>query len=232
MTTGSDAYPVSARTTLKRRPQRGRYDRETVHAVLDAGLIAHVAYLAGGQPVATPTVYWRQGDAVYWHGSAQSRPIGASGGEVCFTVCLLDGMVMARSAFRHSVRFRSVMAFGTPRALIDEAEKLEALEAMFDRLYPGRWAQIRGPSPAELEATGMVALELNEISAKVKTDPPLDFDADLSLPVWAGVLPVALAVGTPEPCPRLTPGTPFPDHLADWSPKGGRWRGQVSYPDI
>ena len=201
-------YTPTPRTTLKRRPHRGRYDKAAVHAILDAGLICHVGYVADGHPVVIPTIYWRHGERVYWHGSAAGRALQlqVDGAPVCLTVALLDGLILARSAFRHSVNYRSVMAFGTARPVLREAEKLAAMKGLIDRLYPGRWESIRAPSPAELAAVSVVYLDLEEVSAKVRADPPMDAEGDLGLPVWAGVLPLTLQPGTPEPCVKLAPG--------------------------
>ncbi len=220
MSDRSQDYAPSARSTLRRRPQRGHYDRKTVHAILDAGLFCHVGQVVDGHPVVTPTVYWRDGERVYWHGSAHSRPVeAASGSQVCLTVTLLDGLVLARSAFRHSVRYRSVMAFGQARPVLDDAHKLKTLEAMIERLCPGRWPQIRPPNQAELDLTGVVYLDLDEVSAKTRTDGVLDLEADLSASVWAGVLPLSIAVGPPEVCEQGLRGAPLPKVLRDWSPE-------------
>ena len=213
-----DSYAPGARSTLVRRPLRGRYDKAGVHAVLDAGLICHVGYVVDGRPVVTPTMYWREGGRVYWHGARDSRPIQAAQQGVCFTVSLTDGLVLARSAFKHSVNYRAVMAFGEARLVIDKERKLGALRGMIERLYPGRWASIRPPSPAELAAVSVVSLELRDVSAKVRDDPPLDSEDDLKLPVWAGVLPLALQAGEPVPCARLAAGVGFPAQLREWRP--------------
>ena len=170
-----------------------------------------------GQPIVTPTIYWRDGRRVYWHGQSRSRPVeAAKGAQVCLTVTILDGLVLAKSAFRHSVRYRSVMAFGEARPVVGDAHKLQALRAMIERLYPGRWDHIRPPSQVELDATGVVFLELADVSAKTRTDGVLDLESDLGRPVWAGVLPVALTAGSPEGCDV---GLVLPDCLRGWSPE-------------
>jgi nitroimidazol reductase NimA-like FMN-containing flavoprotein (pyridoxamine 5'-phosphate oxidase superfamily) len=201
-------YTPTPRTTLRRKPQRGRYDKATVHAILDAGLICHIGYEMDGHPLVIPTLYWREGGRVYWHGSAAGRALKlhVGGAEVCFTVALLDGLILARSAFRHSVNYRSVMAFGTARPVLGEAEKLAAMKGLIERLYPGRWNDIRPPSPAELAAVSVLYLDLDEVSAKVRADPPMDAEEDLSLPVWAGVVPLSILAGDAQPCVRLAKG--------------------------
>ncbi len=211
-------YTPTPRTTLKRRPHRGRHDKAAVHAILDAGLICHVGYVADGQPVVIPTIYWREGERVYWHGSAAGRALQlqVDGAPVCLTVALLDGLILARSAFRHSVNYRSVIAFGTARPVLLQTEKLAAMKGLIDRLYPGRWDDIRPPSPAELAAVSVVYLDLEEVSAKVRADPPMDAEGDLDLPVWAGVVPLAVQAGAPEPCAKLGTGLDFGD-LEGWT---------------
>ena len=207
------------RTSLRRHPERGRHDRPAVHAVLDAGVIGQIGYVALGQPRVLPTLYWRAGEAIYWHGARASVALEAmAGAEVCFTVTHLDGLVLARSAFRHSVQYRSVIAFGVPRPVEGEADKLQAMQAMFDRLYPGRWAEIRTPNPAELAAITVLRLDLTEASAKTRSGPPLDFEADLGIPVWAGVAPLEQRTGELQPCAKLGSGTAVPDYLTPWTP--------------
>ena len=221
MTAEPQSYRRSPRTTLERRPQRGGYDKASVHAILDANALCQIGYVADGQPLVLATIYWRAGERVYWHGSRQSRALRAmAGAQVCFTVSRLDGLVLARSAFRHSANYRAVMAFGVAREVHGPAQKLAALEAMIERLYPGRWAQIRGPSAAELAAATVLCLELDEVSAKARSDPPLDPDEDLAIPVWAGVAPLDLAPGQLEPCARLPSGTQAPAGMIDWAATG------------
>lgn len=217
MTATDGDYRTSRRTTLRRKPQRGCYDRATVHAILDAGVFCHVGQVVDGQAVVTPTIYWREGERIYWHGSARSRPVdAATGTQVCVTVTILDGLVLAKSAFRHSVRYRSVMAFGEARRVTDDAHKLTTLRAMIERLYPGRWDEIRPPSQMELDATGVVFLDLEDVSAKTRTDGVLDAEGDLELPVWAGVLPMAMTAGDPEACDA---GAILPNYVRGWSPE-------------
>lgn len=212
-------YTPTPRTTLKRKPQRGRYDKTTVHAILDAGLICTVAYVTDGHPVGIPTIYWREGGRVYWHGSAAGRALQlqVDGAPVCFTVALLDGLILARSAFRHSVNYRSVIAYGTARPVLRDAEKLSAMKGLIDRLYPDRWEKIRPPNPGELAAVSVLYLDLEEVSAKVRADPPMDAEADLDLPVWAGVVPLVLEAGSPESCAQLGPDAEAPGTWKGWT---------------
>jgi nitroimidazol reductase NimA-like FMN-containing flavoprotein (pyridoxamine 5'-phosphate oxidase superfamily) len=203
------------RTRVRRLPKRGVYDREAIEAILDEALVCHLGFVADGHPVVTPTLHARVDDFVYLHGSAASRTLGELGGgaPVCLTVTLVDGLVLARSAFHHSVNYRSVMLFGEAELLTDPQEKLRALEAFTEKLVPGRWAEVRSPTRQELEGTAAVRLPLREASAKVRVGPPLDDEADYERNVWAGVVPFTLARGTPEADPRLPPDFPLPDYL-------------------
>ncbi|MGE0722915.1 MAG: pyridoxamine 5'-phosphate oxidase family protein [Alphaproteobacteria bacterium] len=211
-----DGYTPTARTRVKRLAKRAHYDRATVHAILDAAILCHVGYAIDGQPYVTPTTYWRHGDAVYWHGSSASRMLRQlqAGIPACLTVTHIDGFVMARSGFHHSVNYRSVMALGVARAILDPAEKRRALDAFVERVFPGRSAELRPPTAQEIKATTVVGMALAEVSAKVRTGMPVDDEDDYALPVWAGVLPMRTAFGRPEPDPRLAPGTPVPGYLA------------------
>lgn len=206
----------SARTRVRRFPKRGRYDRETIHAIVDAGLLCHVGYVIDGQPYVTPTMHWRVGDHVYWHGSSASKMLRAqkSAIRVCVTVSLLDGIVFARSGFNHSINYRCVMALGEAELVDDPEEKLATLVAFSDRLAPGRWDDLRAPTSQELKATTVMRIDLNEAVAKVRTGPPGDDEPDYALPVWAGVLPLTMIAGAPVPCPRLASETPVPGYLA------------------
>jgi nitroimidazol reductase NimA-like FMN-containing flavoprotein (pyridoxamine 5'-phosphate oxidase superfamily) len=199
---------------VRRLSKRGHYDRETVHAVLDAGVICHVGYVIDGQPYVTPTCHWRHGDRLYWHGSSASRMLRhlKQGVPACVTVTHLDGFVLARSGFHHSINYRSVMALGHAHLVPDET-KLEALRDFVERLFPGRWDELRPPTAQEIKATTVLWMGLNEVSAKIRTGPPVDDEEDYALPVWAGVLPVSSLRGMPEPDARLAPGTPLPDYL-------------------
>ncbi len=210
-----ERYPRSARTRLKRRPDRARYDVEAVHAALDAGLICHVGYVIDGVPFVTPTSYWRDGDRLYWHGAAAGGMLKhqQQGVPVCVAVTHCDGIVLARSAFHHSMNYRSVMAFGTAEPITDAAEKRRQLALFVDRVAAGRDAQVRAPTARELRVTTVMALKLEEVVLKVRSGPPKDDAADMALPVWAGVLPVTTRIGQPEPDPDLDPNITMPKHL-------------------
>jgi nitroimidazol reductase NimA-like FMN-containing flavoprotein (pyridoxamine 5'-phosphate oxidase superfamily) len=195
---------------VRRRAGRGRYDRATIDAILDEGMIGHVAVVAESQPYAIPMLYARDGDMIYLHGSPLSRLVGelAGGVAVCLTVTLLDGLVLARSAFHHSVNYRSVAVLGTATAVREPERKSAALRAIVERLVPGRSAESRGPDEQELEATEVVALAITEASAKVRTGPPVDAAEDYELPVWAGEVPLGLLVGDPITDPRCSLSAP------------------------
>jgi nitroimidazol reductase NimA-like FMN-containing flavoprotein (pyridoxamine 5'-phosphate oxidase superfamily) len=187
------------RTKVRRLPSRGAYDTETIYAILDEALICHVGFAVDGQPFVIPTIHWRDGDTLYFHGSAASRMLRTlrGGVDACVTVTLLDGLVMARSAFHHSMNYRSVVVFGKAREVADREEKLRALERLVEHIAPGRSAEVRGPSESELRQTLVLALPLHEASAKVRTGPPVDDVDDYKLPVWAGVVPISIVKGTP-----------------------------------
>lgn len=212
-------FARTPRTRLRRLPKRAHYDRDTVYGILDAGFICHVAYVIDGQPYVTPTSYWRHGNRVYWHGSSASRMLRTldTGVPACFTVTHCDGIVMARSGFHHSINYRSVMALGIARTVQDKGEKTAALKDFMDRLFPGRWDEVRGPTAQELKGTMVLAMELEEVSAKLRTGPPVDDEPDYALPCWAGVLPLATVAGAPQADPRLPPGTPLPSYLKGWT---------------
>jgi nitroimidazol reductase NimA-like FMN-containing flavoprotein (pyridoxamine 5'-phosphate oxidase superfamily) len=207
------APPASARVTVRRRAGRGAYDRAAVDRILDEGLIGHVALVADGQPYAIPMLYVRRGDQLYLHGSPLSRLLGHAAGAapICFTVTLLDGIVLARSAFHHSLNYRSVVVLGEARAVRDRSEKLAALEALVEHVVSGRTADARGPDEQELKATEVVALTLDEASAKARTGPPVDAAGDYALPVWAGEIPLRVTAGAPLPDGRCA--VPVPDYL-------------------
>jgi len=192
-------FPPTERTQVKRLPKRGVYDRDEIHAILDEGFLCHVAFTVEGQPYCIPTGYARRGDEILIHGSAASRMLRnlAEGIDVCVTVTLVDGFVLARSAFHHSVNYRSVVILGKARVVSDAAEKMEALHCFTNHVVPGRWEEVRQPTELELKATEVLALPLAEVSAKVRKGPPIDDEEDLALPVWAGVVPVHLAAGAP-----------------------------------
>ena len=198
-------FPQTQRTTLKRLPKRGVYDRELVYRILDEGFICHVSFAVDGQPFVIPTGYARVGDQLYIHGSQVSRMLRTlSGGiDACVAVTLIDGLVLARSAFHHSVNYRSVVIFGRASIVEEREAKLAALFAFSEHVIPGRWDDVREPTEQELKATTVLSLRLEEVSAKVRTGPPIDDEADYALNVWAGVLPLQLIAGTPIRDPRL-----------------------------
>ncbi|MBE9050222.1 pyridoxamine 5'-phosphate oxidase family protein [Nostocales cyanobacterium LEGE 11386] len=185
------------RSQIKRVPQRGNYEREVIYQILDEGLICHVGFAVDSQPYVIPTAYGRVADQLYIHGSPASRMLRSlqTGIEVCLTVTLLDGLVLARSAFHHSMNYRSVVIFGTATIVKDAEEKLEALRAFTEHVIPKRWTEVRPPNHQELQGTLVLSLPLTEASAKVRTGPPLDDEADYTLPVWAGVVPLKLVAG-------------------------------------
>ena len=197
----TDRYQRTERTRVRRLPERATYDRATVHAILDEGFLCHVGFVVDGQPYVIPTGYARVGDTLFLHGSTGSRLGLRPGMDVCVTVTLVDGLVLARSAFHHSMNYRSVMAIGRTRPVTDPGEK--------------------EGDPRELAATAVLALPLAEVSAKVRTGPPQDDEPDYALPIWAGVLPLALTPGEPAPDPVLDPSIPAPAHVASWSRPGG-----------
>ncbi len=210
------ATAPTERTRVRRVPARAAYDRETVHGILDAGLLAHLAFVHDGQPYAIPTLHARVGEQLYIHGSAASRAIRAlsAGAPACLTVSLLDGLVLARSTFHHSVNYRSVVVLGTALPVEGDRERLRALEAFTEKLIPGRWGEVRPPSPQELKGTSVLAMGLAEASAKVRSGPPVDDPEDYPLPVWAGVLPLELVAGEPEADARVAQGTPLSASIA------------------
>ena len=210
------ALQPTARTTLRRLPRRGVFDRAAVNAILDEGLVCHVGFAVEGQPFVIPTTYARQDDRLAIHGSAASRMLRtlAGGVPVCVTVTLLDGLVLARSAFHHSMNYRSVVVLGTAREVTDPAEKAAALDAIVEHVMRGRSGQVRPPNPVEMKATSVLTLPIDEASAKVRTGPPVDDEEDYALPCWAGLLPLALVPGAPVPDPRLLPGVPIPENVS------------------
>ena len=217
-----DAYTPTARSKVRRLHERGRYDRDAVFAILDAALFCHIGYVIDGQPYVTPTGYWRVGDRLYWHGSSASRMLRAqsTGIPVCFTVMIVDGLVLARSGFHHSANYRSVMAFGEAVKLDDPEEKRTALNAYIERFLPNRNRELRPITDQELKATTVLGMTIEEASAKIRTGPPKDDEEDYDLPVWAGVVPIRQVFGEPVPDPRLKNGTKAPLHVAGLAPGG------------
>jgi nitroimidazol reductase NimA-like FMN-containing flavoprotein (pyridoxamine 5'-phosphate oxidase superfamily) len=208
----------SPRTTVGRLPERARYDRDTIRAILDEGLVCHVGFVADGQPFVIPSTYARWDDRLVIHGSAASRMVRAlaGGAPACASVTLLDGLVLARSAFHHSMNYRSVVVVGTATEVVEPEEKLRALEAIVEHVAPGRGASVRPPSEIELRATRVVTLPLDEASAKLRTGPPKDDEDDYALPVWAGEIPLGLEPGRAVADPRLAPGIAVPPHVQLW----------------
>ena len=198
-------FPPTARTTLKRLPYRGSYDRELIDQILDEGFVCHVGFAVDGQPFVIPTGYARLGDKVFIHGSQASRMLRTLGKgiEVCLTVTLIDGLVLARSAFHHSMNYRSVVVFGRATMVDDPEEKIAALRALSEHMISGRWDDVREPNKREVQLTTVLALSLNEASAKVRTGPPLDDEEDYELSVWAGVIPLRMVADAPIGDARL-----------------------------
>ena len=212
----TDAYPVTERNKVRRLHERGRYDRASVHAILDAAMLCHIAYVIDGQPYCTPTVFWREGEHLYWHGSSASRMLRTQkpGLPVCLTVSHLDSLVLARCGFNHSADYRSVMAFGHARLVRDAAEKRRALVMMVDRFFPGRTAQLRATTGQEIKATAVVSMEIERAAAKIRAKGVADDEEDYALPVYAERMPIKTLIGEPEPCPRLLPEVTRPTNLA------------------
>lgn len=213
-----DQFTPTERTTLRRLPKRGFFDRQAVYSVLDEGLFCHIGFQALGRTFVIPTGYGRAGDTLYVHGSPASRMLRTLSNEVdcCVTVTLLDGLVLARSAFHHSVNYRSVMIFGKARVIEAPEEKIEALRTFTEHVVPGRWAEVRQPNSQELKATLVLAINLEEVSAKMRTGGPIDDEEDLNVPVWAGVLPVKLSMAEPIPDSLLAGETEVPDYVANY----------------
>lgn len=215
----STSHPPAAseRTRVRRVPKRGAYDRATIDAILDEALVCHVGLVHEAQPFVIPTIHWRLGAELYIHGSAASRMMahGGDGMPLCITVTLVDGVVLARSAFHHSLNYRSVVLLGQARVVVEREEKLEVLTALVNRFSPGRAARVRPPNPQELKATSVLALPIDEASAKVRRGGPIDDDDDLALPVWAGVIPLRLqalpaVVSEPQTAEAEVPSLGFP----------------------
>jgi nitroimidazol reductase NimA-like FMN-containing flavoprotein (pyridoxamine 5'-phosphate oxidase superfamily) len=217
-TTPNEDFSPTARTTLKRLPKRGSFERETVYGILDEGFVCHVGFVVDGQPFVIPTAYGRAGDVLYIHGARASRmqKALAAGADLCVTVTLVDGLVLARSAFHHSINYRSVVVFGRARVVESEAEKNAALEAFTEHLMPGRWDDVRWPNAQELAATTVLAIQLSEASAKVRTGPPIDDEEDYALSMWAGVLPLGVVSGTAEADPLLPAETAVPSYIEEF----------------
>ena len=208
-----NTFPPTARTEVRRLPKRATYDKAKVRAILDEGFICHVGFVVDGQPFVIPTGYARSGDQIYVHGSAASRMLRSAGGglDVCVTVTLVDGFVLARSVFHHSMNYRSVVVLGKARLVTDAEEKRKALRCFTDHIVAGRWEEARQPTEQELKATSVLALPLQEVSAKIRTGPPIDDEEDYSMRIWAGVVPIRTQAGAPLPDDRLLAGVPTVD---------------------
>ena len=208
----------SCRTKVKRLPDRGHYDRETIYAILDEALICHVGFVVDGHPYVIPTGFARVGNDLYIHGSSASRMLRnlAMGVDICVTVTLIDGLVLARSAFHHSINYRSVVILGKAELVEDADQKYKALEAFTEHMIPGRWADVRWPTELELKATSVLRLPIEEASAKIRVGDPKDDEEDYAMNVWAGVLPLRSHMDTPEPDKRMRDGIDVPGYVADY----------------
>ena len=217
----SQPYTPTPRTRLVREADRAVYDRETAYGILDEGFLCHVGFVVDGQPFVIPTSYGRHGDSLYIHGSAASRMLRQlkEGVPVCVTVMLLDGLVLARSIFNHSMNYRSVVVLGQATLVDDPAEKIEALRLLSEHIIPGRWADSRQPNEKELKATSVLRLPIEEFSAKVRTGPVVDDEEDYSFPTWAGVVPLEMKTGTPIDDDRLLAGQTVPGYARNYSRK-------------
>jgi len=211
METSTPSYPPTERTQVKRLAKRGVYDKVQVHGILDEGFICHVGFVLDGQPFVIPTAYARSGEQIYIHGAPASRLMRSKEVDVCLTVTLVDGLVVARSAFHTSINYRSVVVLGTARLVLDIDEKREALALFTNHVIAGRWEQAKQPTDQELKATSGLALPLDEVSAKVRTGPPIDDEEDYALPIWGGVVPVVQTFGEPMPDARVMPGITAPN---------------------
>ncbi|MGE0735065.1 MAG: pyridoxamine 5'-phosphate oxidase family protein [Alphaproteobacteria bacterium] len=207
------------RTTLKRRPERAGYDRAAIDAIVDDALICHVGFLHRGQPAVIATACWRENDHIYIHGSSKSRMLVdlVAGSPLCLAVTHFDGLVLARSAFNHSVNYRALVLYGNAQEVTEPAHKLAALKAFMDKTAPGRWDSVRPPNKQELKATKVLRIAIDEASTKIRTGPPKDDEADYSWPVWAGIVPFRFAAETPIADPKLPKALPAPKHTRHWA---------------
>lgn len=214
----------SPRVRVRRHHERGRYDRSVIDGILDEALICHAGFVVDNQPYVIPTIHARDGDRLYLHGSAASRMLRTLKGGIpaCVSVTIVDGLVFARSAFDHSINYRSVVVLGRAREVTDEAEKVNALRTIAEHIAPGRWDEVRPPAPPEIKQTTVLVMGLEEASAKVRSGPPKDEEDDLDLPVWAGELPIRMAAGEPVDDPSLAPGIARPPWLDTYQRGGGK----------
>jgi nitroimidazol reductase NimA-like FMN-containing flavoprotein (pyridoxamine 5'-phosphate oxidase superfamily) len=224
---------LSKRTELRRIPDRGSHDWATITQILDAGFLAHVGFCLDGQPFVIPTLYGRDGERLYLHGSAASRMLREleTGIPTCVTVTLVDGLVLSRSAFDHSINYRSIIAFGTARKVVDLEQKVKALRVISEHLIAGRWADVRGPSQKELKATTVLEFSIEEASSKVRSGPPLDDESDYGLPVWAGVLPLEIQSRPPIPDDKLVEGITLPDYVRRYDARLAGHTRDKEFPD-
>jgi uncharacterized protein len=215
----NDTITQTERTRLRRLPKRGAFDRETINAILDEAFICHIGFVVDKQPYVIPTAFGRVDETLYIHGSSASRMLRtlSQGVNMCFTTTLIDGLVLARSAFHHSINYRSVVVLGDARLVEDLNEKNQALEAITNHIVPGRWDDVRWPNELELKATSVLKFPIDEASAKVRTGPPIDDDEDYDLDIWAGVLPLSLVTGFPVPDDRLRPGLTVPENISNYA---------------
>jgi len=220
----SNELPVTPKTKLSRRPERGSYDRAVINRILDEGFICHVGFVLDGQPFVIPTGYGRHGDHIYFHGSAASRMLRnvSQGIPVCLTVTLVDGLVLARSIYHHSMNYRSVLVLGTATHLTDSEKKADALRVVAENIIRGRWTEARPPTEEELKATAVMELPITEASAKIRSGPPLDDEPDYDLPVWAGVLPFVTRPAEPIADPRMRMPFDLPESVRRYSRTGDR----------
>ncbi len=228
-----ETFPKTSRNKVKRLPERGRYDAATIYPIVDAAMICHVGFAIENQPYIIPTLHARRGDTILLHGAKGSRLLRyiQSGGQVCITITLIDGIVLARSIFHHSINYRSAVLFGKGMVIEGDEARLQALEAFTERLIPGRWRDARAPSAIELKQTTIVAVPIESASAKLRTGPPGDEPDDLDLPVWAGILPLQQIAGTPIADSQLKPGIELPDYIRDYDPRGERLETSIA-PDV
>lgn len=211
---GKTSDAPSDRTRLRRNHQRGHFDRPSLDAILDATSLCHVGYVFDGKPSVTPTMHWREGDHVYWHGSSASRALRASKQmDICLTVTLMDGLVLARSAFHHSANYRSAMLFGRAEIVSDPYAKAEKLKNFVDSVVPGRWQSLRPMTAQEVKATTILSIPIEEASAKIRSGGPADDDEDYVLPIWAGTIPMEMVCRDAVPDERNLAGVDLPDHV-------------------
>ncbi|NNJ83440.1 MAG: pyridoxamine 5'-phosphate oxidase family protein [Gammaproteobacteria bacterium] len=216
----SGQLKITEQSRVRRGRLRASYDRKLVYSIIDEALVAYLGIVVDGRPFVLPTSHWRDGDRIYWHGASNGRmTVGVDGQDVCLTLTLLDGLVLARSAFNHSVNYRSVMLFGKPERVTDPGEKARQLERFIEHIAPDRWDRLRPMNEKELKATGVMFMPIDEGSAKVRAAPPVDDEQDYDWPVWAGVLPLQSRWGQPEPCPRMTMDCCPPTPPGPWKAK-------------